>query len=245
MIYHVKTIYYSVVFVSLLMASYTLGFGQGCPTIEIATPSGMTNAGDTFSVRAVVKSVVAIGNLKYDWKVSGGSIIKGQGSDTIEVQTTKENAGENIVVTVTVSGFSSVCDNSAAETVVVAPRIRCGLPVDEFSTPSANEVKARVDNIFIQLNTSPNTFALFEIQFSESEKLQERKLRIKRILDAIKFRNYELSQAAFLIYKDENNTTTRVRILPLSTNMSDWINQGTLIYGQDMKQKLPTLFKTN
>ena len=238
-----KTIYRSLVFVSLFVGSCVFGFGQGCPTIEIVTPSVLTTAGDSFTVNAVIKSTLGVGSLKFDWMVSSGTIESGQGTATLSVRTTREHAYENIKVTVTISGISSVCENTASETVAIAPVIAELAPAAQFGAIGANEVKAKMDMIFVELNIDPNLFALFEMEFEDSETVQDRTLRITRILDAIKFRKYDLNKVTFLISNKKESTYTTVRILPLSMDMTDYINRGDLIYGGDIKQRLSTLFQ--
>ncbi len=226
----------------LIFASCTLGFGQGCPTIEIVTPAGLVTAGDTFTVHTNIKSHVGVANLRYSWTTSLGTIVQGQGSAAVVVQTTKEDAGANISIKVSIEGFSSVCQNTATEIVSVAPIIGCGLPADEFTNPSAQDVRARVDNIFIQLQNNPEFVVLFTMSFDNDESRQKRILRIKRILDAIKSRKYDADKVIFLISNESGNNTT-VRLLPLTTDMSDFVTQGMIIYGKDMRQKIPTLFQ--
>ena len=195
-----------------------------------------------FAVRAVVKDAGVIGNISYKWTVSSGTIVKGQDAETVFVDTSGEEGGKNITVKVTVSGLPGACQNIASDLVGIGPIIGCIFPIDQFNNPSANETKARIDNIFIQLNNSPTMIALFEMEFGDAENRPERILRLTRILDAIKTRKYDVSRVAFLI-SDKEGDSTSVIFLPLTADMSVWINQGTLIYGQDMKQKLSTLFR--
>lgn len=238
-----KTIYRSLVFVSLFVGSCVFGFGQGCPTIEIVTPSVLTTAGDSFTVNAAIKSTLGVGSLKYNWSVSNGTIESGQGTSTLSVRTTREHAYENIKVTVTISGISSVCENTASETVAIAPVIAELAPADQFGAIGPNKVKAIIDNIFIELDSDPNLFALFEMEFTDSETVQDRTLRITRILDAIKFRKYDVNKAIFLISNEKESTYTTVKILPLSMDMTDYINRGDLIHGRDINQRISTLFQ--
>lgn len=239
-----RTIYNLLVLVALYAATCAVGFGQGCPTIEILSPAGVTTPGESFRLKAVTKSTLGtIPSLKYDWTISGGTIEKGQGTDTLSMGTIVLDAGINITAKVSVSGLPPVCENVATEVIHIADvAIRCALG-DEFGALKANDVKARVDDIYIVLNNNPDTFALFEVEYKDSETIQERKLRIRNILDAIKFRKYDLTKAVFLISNEKEWTITRVRILSLSTDMTYYINRGDLIYGQDMKQKLSTLFQ--
>ena len=238
-----KVIYRSLIFISLYLASCVFVSGQGCPVIEIVTPSASPIPGEAFVVNAVVKGSLGTGFLKYEWTTSSGLIEAGQNSAEISIRTSLEDAGRNLDIKLTVFGVSSVCNNKALEVIgVAALPIVCGLG-QEFGALNSNEVKANVDNVYVQLDNNPNTVVLFEMIFTESETRQQKKLRITRILDAIRFRKYDLNKAIFLISKEKDFTNTRVRILTLSADMSGLLKEGTLINGQDMKSQLPTLFQ--
>jgi len=221
------------------------GFAQSCPVIEIVTPDAMPIPGDAFAVKVIVKGSQGTGSLKYEWTTSNGLVETGHNSGEISVRTSREDAGRNITIKVNVSGLSSVCDNTASDIIgVAAVPMDCGLG-DGFGAEKADFVKARVDNIYIELANTPNTIVLFEMEFTDTETPQERKMRVSRILDAIMFRKYDVNRAIFLISNNKEMTTTKVRILTLSTDMSGFIAQGTLINGSAIKPKLSTLFQTN
>lgn len=237
-----KTIFHFVLLSFVFVLSTTVVWSQGCPTILIETPPNVAQPGDKFELSALVKGSVGLSNLKFHWTLSSGTIEKGQGSSVISVSTTKENAGTNIHAKVDISGLSPVCENSASEVFGIAG-VPCVYPVDDFGAIKANDVKARIDNLFVQLSFSPNTIALLEMEFAENEPLQQRRLRIENILAAISFRKYDLKKVVFLISNEKTSTVTRIRVAPLETDMAPWINRGTVVSGTDMKQKLPTLFQ--
>lgn len=242
MIFPQKTIFHAVLFLFVFMLPASIVWSQGCPTILIETPPNVAQPGDKFELSALVKGSVGLSNLKFHWTLSSGTIEKGQGSSIISVSTTKENAGTNIQAKVDVSGLSPVCENSAGEVFGIAP-VPCVHPIDDFGALKANDVKARIDNLFVQLSFSPNTIALLEMEFAENETVQQRRLRITNILDAISFRKYDVKKVIFFITNENTSTSTRIRVAPLETDMAPWINRGTVVYGTDMKQKLPTLFQ--
>ena len=72
-------------------------------------------------------------NPTYNWTVSQGEIVSGQGSPVITVQTTPEMAGGNVTATVTVGGLCADCrENTASEVAGIAPVAVGPNPIDSF-----------------------------------------------------------------------------------------------------------------
>ncbi len=243
MTFHQKMICYVALIVLLILASSESASAQGCPTITIQTPASVSMPGESFVVSAIVKNAVGLGDYKYSWTISAGVIEKGQGSASLTVLTGREHAGTNISVTVAVAGFSSYCANTATEQVGVAAIIGCYRPLDEFGADGVNEVRARLDNIYITLNNNPGFRIMFEMEFAEDETTRDRTLRINRILDAIRLGKYDPSKVTFVISSEKERKSTKVWATLEKSYMSEWANRGILINGQDMKQELSTLFQ--
>ena len=92
-----------------------------CPTISVTGPSSVTKAGDTMTFTANV-SGGSQSDVTYNWTVSQGDIISGQGTPVITVQTGSGMAGENVTATVTVGGVCDTCRNNTAQEVAgIAP----------------------------------------------------------------------------------------------------------------------------
>lgn len=124
------------------------------PSWEVTGPSGLTKAGETMTFTA---NVGGGGDYTYNWSVSSGTIESGQGTPSITVRTTKEMASSNVTATVNVGGLPRDCNcqDTDSETAGVEKE---DIPVlvDEFGNLKDDDVKARVDNFYIQLNNNPN-----------------------------------------------------------------------------------------
>ena len=85
---------------------------QGCPTVAVTCPS-------SFSYGAPVTFTAVISNAgsevipKYYWEVSAGTIIEGQGTPAIKVDTT-DTGGHSFTATVTIQGLAKICGNVAS-----------------------------------------------------------------------------------------------------------------------------------
>jgi len=127
-----------------------------CPAIEIVCP---TNIGIdqplTFTSRATggTPSITPV----YNWTVSAGSIIEGQGTDTIKVNTTGL-AGQTIRAYLTMPGYGSLNCSADCGVSIPVPRI-VSRRFDEFPDIQRNDEKARLDNLVIELQNDPSATA--------------------------------------------------------------------------------------
>ncbi len=127
-----------------------------CPAIEISCPT--TIAVDqpiTFTSR-YTGGVPANVNPVYNWTVSAGTIIEGQGTNTIKVDT-KGLGGETVRATLSMGGYTLECSADCAVTIPL-PKLT-SRKFDEFPDISRNDEKARLDNFAIELQNDPTATA--------------------------------------------------------------------------------------
>lgn len=92
---------------------------------------------------------------EFKWTVSVGTIMGGQGTDQISVDTVRLG-GQEVTVTVELSGATLGCNGSASTTVQVEPPpIGCGRPFDEYGDIKFEDETARLDNFVIQIFNIP------------------------------------------------------------------------------------------
>ena len=127
-----------------------------CPTIEIVCP---TNIGIdqplTFSSRYTggTPSITPA----YNWTVSAGTIIEGQGTNTIKVNTTGL-AGQTIRASLSMGGYGTLMCSADCGISIPVPRI-VSRRFDEFPDIQRNDEKARLDNFVIELQNDPTATA--------------------------------------------------------------------------------------
>jgi hypothetical protein len=104
-------------------------------------------------------------------------------------------SGGNITATVNIGGLdpSCNCPSTASETGPVAPKPTAN-QVDEFGKLSNDDVKARVDNFYIQLNNNPNSQG-YIINYGTPAEIKARRAQIMK---AITFRKYDPSRVTFV-----------------------------------------------
>jgi hypothetical protein len=176
-----------------------------CGTVSVSGPAGTIQPGETATFTATNTSP---GNITYNWTVSAGTIVSGQGTPSITVATTREMGGSNITATVNLSGFADPtcnCPATAQDTAGVAsnPTSR---QVDEYSNIPNDDVKARIDNFFITLNNEPNSRGYIIIYGTPAQIRRQR----TQINQAIAFRKYDASRVTFV--DGPNNGEQRVKL---------------------------------
>jgi hypothetical protein len=127
-----------------------------CPAIEITCPTTVViDQPLTFSSRytgGVPANVTPV----YNWSVSAGTIIEGQGTSSIKVDTTGLG-GQTVRATLSMGGYTLECSAECGVTIPL-PKIN-SRRFDEFPDISRNDEKARLDNFAIELQNDPTATA--------------------------------------------------------------------------------------
>lgn len=137
-------------------------FGQNkeispCPSgLSVTGPSGLTVPDVSQSFTANVSNPGSY-PFKYDWSISGGDIIEGQGTSSIKVVQPSELGGDNLTATVELKGLPKHCEStSASETAVICA---CATPTqtDEFSGSFSQVKNENLDNFAKLLKENPTS----------------------------------------------------------------------------------------
>jgi hypothetical protein len=162
-----------------------------CPTLSVSGPSGVTQPG-----QAMTFTATSSGDVTYNWSVSAGTITSGQGSSSIMVDTTGL-AGQNVTATVNIAGSAidptCGCTTSASETGSVASLPTATL-VDEYGKLSNDDVKARIDGFYTQLNNDPTSHG-YIIVYGTPAQIKAARAQINK---AISFRKYDPSRVTIV-----------------------------------------------
>ncbi len=170
-----------------------------CPTISVTGPSSVTKAGDTMTFTANANGGTET-DITYNWTVSQGTIVSGQGTPVITVQTDASMAGGNVTAMVTVGGSCNCTDNTAQEIAGIAQPLTSTL-IDTFGNVPNDDIKARLDNFNIQLSNDPSAQG-YIINYGSARDIARRE---KVIRDAINFRKYDATRYTFVRGGDRGN----------------------------------------
>lgn len=186
-----------------------------CPTLTVDGPASAVQPGETMTFRANV-----VGgnqqNITYNWTVSQGSIVSGQGTPQIVVGT-EGLEDTNIQATVTITGDEGCnCEESASETGVIAGEPDPEL-VDEFGPIPNNDVKARLDIFANRLANEP-TSSGYIVNYGSARDVTRRERLIRDYL--VNDKGIDPSRLVFVNGGVESAIRTRLWIVPAGADAS-------------------------
>jgi hypothetical protein len=181
-----------------------------CPSLSVTGPAGITQPGGTMTFTANVSGGTQE-NLTYNWTVTGADVASGQGTPSITVTAPTDQTGGNVTATVNLGGTNPDCNcpTSASETAPYAPQ-PTATQVDQFGKASNDEVKARVDNFYIQLNNNPNSQGYVIVSGTPAQI----RARRRQIEQAIAFRKYDPSRITFVEVPSAGPVDTKFYLVP-------------------------------
>lgn len=151
-----------------------------CPSVLISCPDKINpNQPVTFSANVAGGSP----NVPhvYNWTVSAGKIISGEGTGTITVDTTGL-AGQSVKATLTMGGYNTL--NCTATCIVqIPPELPVCRKFDEFPAIARDDEKARLDNYAIELQNDPASTAYVIVYPGQKGKPGEVQAHITRAVD--------------------------------------------------------------
>ena len=149
-----------------------------CPSVSVSCPEAATeNAPVTFT--ANLSGGTGGITPTYNWTISAGRIISGEGTPSITVDTTGL-AGQTVRATVDIGGFGMPCPASCS---VAIPIINKPHKFDEYYDIARNDEKARLDNYAIELQQQPGSQGYVIVYASRKGGASAAQARAQRIVD--------------------------------------------------------------
>jgi hypothetical protein len=165
-----------------------------CGSLAVNGPAGLTEPGGVMTFTAAL-SGSSNDNPTYNWTVSAGTIESGQGTPSITVRAPSDTTGGNITATAEIGSWPTGCQCSLSQSATGAYGGKpVASPVDEFGKATNDDVKARVDNFYTQLNANPNSQG-YIINYGTPAQIKARRTQITK---AIAFRKYDPSRVTFV-----------------------------------------------
>ncbi|HEY2867655.1 MAG TPA: hypothetical protein VGJ02_11235 [Pyrinomonadaceae bacterium] len=166
-----------------------------CPSLTVTGPAGITPPGGSMTFVANVSGGSQDQVVTYNWTVSAGTISSGQGTPSITVTAPSDGSVSNITATVDLGGLdpSCNCPHEANETAGVAPLPQAN-EVDTFGPLSNDDVKARVQNFYVQLANNPNSQG-YILNYGTPKQIASRRTQITK---AITFLKLDPSRVTFV-----------------------------------------------
>ncbi|MFN2533566.1 MAG: hypothetical protein ABR555_19975 [Pyrinomonadaceae bacterium] len=151
-----------------------------CPAISITCPTNVV-IDEPITFDSTLSGGSPVSNAAYNWTVSAGNIVEGQGTNTIKVDT-KGLAGQTIAATVSVGGYPGLDCSANCVVQIPVPQLTCR-KFDEFPAIARNDEKARLDNLVIDLQNDPTSTAYVRVSPGRDRKTADVQRHTSRILD--------------------------------------------------------------
>lgn len=181
-----------------------------CPSVGIACPE-QARVGQPVTFSSTLTG--GSGNVPaiYNWTVSGGKIISGQGSSSITVDTTGME-GQTLRASLTMGGYEEEC---AATCAIYFPAPLIGRRFDEYPEIARNDEKARLDNFTIELQTDPTATGYVIIYPGPQERASTIQTRSKKINDyMVNSRGFDPKRIVTLVGPPRNELTVELWVRP-------------------------------
>ena len=91
---------------------------EDCPKLIIECPTDVPESGKTYTVKVRVEGDNSNQELSYNWSVSSGEIIEGQGTSSVKIRISDPSQG--VTATVEVNGLKGDCERVASCSFVVS-----------------------------------------------------------------------------------------------------------------------------
>ena len=152
---------------------------SSCPSVSIKYPT-LWEPGQPVTISAEVDSSDAYltANLKYNWSVSAGEIVSGQGTPTITVDTTALG-GQNVTATVEIDGLPAGCNRTESCTLPPIEYMPSTRLFDKYGDISEHDEQVALDNFAVALKSEPG--ATGYVFLFGAGKPADSKARLKRI----------------------------------------------------------------
>lgn len=150
-----------------------------CPNVAIICPDRLS-AGQPLTFRSTTTGGSPNVTPVYNWTVSAGKIIEGQGTNSITVETSGL-AGQTITATLSMGGYNLDCSATCAVGIPIplTPARR----FDEFPEISRNDEKARLDNYAIELQNDPTSTAYVIVYGGQRTRSGDVRKHLAQIVD--------------------------------------------------------------
>lgn len=127
-----------------------------CPVIIVEGPTDCPHADEDTIFRARIEGGDSKIAPRFNWSVSNGRVISGQGTDSFTARI--DNRCETMTVTVDVDGLASGCTSSASVTTVTdCCWVVAARKFDEFGDVNCEDEMARLDMMAVELNNDPTS----------------------------------------------------------------------------------------
>ncbi|RMH32011.1 MAG: hypothetical protein D6687_11365 [Acidobacteria bacterium] len=186
-----------------------------CPSSITVSGGGVVRPGEVLTFTANVVGGTQE-NITYNWTVSKGTIIEGQGTPVIRVST-EGLERTDIVARVEIGGLCPECPNTAQETGSVTERPGIS-PFDEFQVIPNDDIRGRLDNFFVALRNDPTATGYIVIDGPKKDADRREAL----IRNHIRFRKFDATRIT-IVRGDTSapSVSTKLYVIPAGRSITE------------------------
>ncbi len=185
-----------------------------CPIVSIMCPANVV-VDQPLTFRSNVSNVSSGIVPTYNWTVSAGRIIEGEGTSSITVDTTGL-AGQTVRATLSMGGYNLDCSDMCAVQIPIP--IQRSRKFDEFPHIARNDEKARLDNLVVEMQNDPTASAYVIVYPGRSGRPGEVQKQTTRIVDyLVNSRNIDARRIVTLVGGAREELMVELWISPQGT----------------------------
>lgn len=215
---------------------YAQSDSQKCPSISIEGPSGAPRAGDKIPFKLNIGNYFDTSNLKYIWSVDNGKILSGQGTHSIIIDQSGLDI-TSLTATVTITGLPESCPNTYSESSVT----HCGVEavlVNEYQKITSAEENKKLDILINELRNYPAARGIIQKSFPSGQSKADIYKHLKRILDYLKSKDFDVTLITFGVIYDKNIEETKLYLIPPGADNPEI--KGEILESKELLEKLTT-----
>ncbi len=187
-----------------------------CPdSISVSEPAVAVAAGENLTFTANVNGGDQ-DSVSYNWSVDKGTIVEGQGSPTITVNTSGLD-NTTVTATVEIGGLCDACDDNQASGSGLVAGTPDPIFIDEFANIPNDDIKARLDAYAASLQSDPSAVG-YVVNYGSSRNVGRRETLIRDYL--VQNRGIDASRLVFVNGGVESGTRTRLWVVPAGADPS-------------------------
>ena len=181
-----------------------------CPQVAVTCPEP-SRVGKQVTFTSNLKGGTGNVPLVYNWTVSGGKIISGQGTHSVTIDTTGIE-GQSVTATLALPGYEENCSASCS---IEFPVPIVSRKFDEFPDIARNDEKARLDNFMIEIQNDPTATAYVIVYPGQRGRSGAAQTRAQQIVDyMVNSRWLDSSRIVTLIGSPLDEETVQLWIRP-------------------------------
>ena len=194
------------IFISILILTCCLStFAQAnsvCPKIEINAPFDLIREGEKMKFSVSISNSAKF-KLGYNWKISRGKIIDGQGKSFITIDT-KDLGDVEINATVEITGLPANCINKFSQVGnVFKEKPLVTEPIDSYGKELSGDAEsARLVNMILSLRQDTKAKGFIDFAVTNDVEMKYAKTHIKKIMRFLQSRGISRNRIEYQIRKD-------------------------------------------